>query len=255
MADKVKDQLVKYLTHAHALEKQALLLLARGADIVGDEEIARIYRAHRLQTEQHERYVSERLGALGESPSKVKDIAGQAAAVGIGLAVQALPDTPIRLATTAFAFENHEIATYRVIERLAGRAGDADTVSVARRILEQEEAAAELVAGTFDRSLEITLGEPGRSPLPGVTPLGRPSDRPSSTTEHQGPQEYKDTPPDEPVAQPPDIESPTEEERKEELASPPTGYPTEDVNPLGGETPSPTHPETIGDTPPDQQSS
>ena len=41
MAEKVKEQLIKYLTHAQALEKQALLLLARGADIVGDPETLR----------------------------------------------------------------------------------------------------------------------------------------------------------------------------------------------------------------------
>jgi len=66
-----------------------------------------------------------------------------------------------------------------VLHSLAERAGDGETVSVVERILEQEEAAAELVAGTFDRALEITLGEPAESPLTPVTPLGKPSDRPS----------------------------------------------------------------------------
>ncbi|MBV8945309.1 MAG: DUF892 family protein [Solirubrobacterales bacterium] len=85
------------------MEKQALMLLRRGAEIVGDEEVARIFRAHRLQTEEHARYVAERLEALGQSPSKIKDGAIQAGAAGLGLAVQAAADTPIRLATTAFA--------------------------------------------------------------------------------------------------------------------------------------------------------
>ena len=226
MAD-VEEQLVKYLSEAHAMEKQALLLLSRGADIVGDEEIARIYRAHRLQTEEHERYVSERLEAHGESPSKVKDIAAQAGAVGIGSLAQAAPDTPTRLAATAFAFENYEIAMYRVIASLAERAGDAQTRSVAQRILEQEEAAAELVAGTFDRSLEITMGEPPRSPVPSLTPLGKPSQRSPGDPAHRGPQDYKDKPADEPVAQPPDIEAPPEAEREHELSSPGAGHPAD----------------------------
>ncbi|HEX2397944.1 MAG TPA: DUF892 family protein, partial [Solirubrobacteraceae bacterium] len=71
------------------------------------------------------------------------------------------------------------VASYRLLRRLAERAGDAETVSVTERILEQEEAMAELVAGTFDRELETALGEPGRSPLTPVTPLGKPSGRPS----------------------------------------------------------------------------
>jgi ferritin-like metal-binding protein YciE len=252
MATDLEKQLVKSLTDAHAMEKQALLLLQRGADIVGDEEVARIFRAHRLQTEEHERFVSERLQAHGASPSKIKDLASQAGALGIGVIAQAAADTPIRLAATAYAFENLEVASYRFIERLAARAGDDATVAMAQRIREQEEAAAELVQGAFDRCLEVALGEPGRSPLPGVTPIGKPSERPAHDHTHQGPQSYKDTPADEPVAQPPDIEAPTGEEEKRELSSPEPGYPAGDVNPLGGEAPGHEHPEDIGGTAPEQ---
>jgi ferritin-like metal-binding protein YciE len=41
MADNVEQQLVKYLSEAHAMEKQALVLLSHGAQIIGDEEVAR----------------------------------------------------------------------------------------------------------------------------------------------------------------------------------------------------------------------
>ncbi|MFL5819482.1 MAG: ferritin-like domain-containing protein [Solirubrobacteraceae bacterium] len=185
MAKSAQEELVKYLTQAHAMEKQSALLLNRGADIAGDTEIAAIYRAHLLQTNEHERYVDERLRAHGASPSKAMDVAMQAGAVGIGLVAQAAPDTPVRLAATAFAYENLEVASYRFLRRLAERAGDAETTSVVERILEQEEAAVELVAGTFDRALEIALGEPPTSPLIPVTPLGKPSDRPSQAPEGQ----------------------------------------------------------------------
>src|SRR5436189_750972 len=96
MAKSATDELVKYLKQAHAMEKQSALLLERGSDIAGDTEIAAIYRAHLLQTQEHARYVDERLRAHGESPSKVRDIAMQAGALGIGLAAQAAPDTPVR---------------------------------------------------------------------------------------------------------------------------------------------------------------
>jgi ferritin-like metal-binding protein YciE len=201
MSHEIEDQLVSCLSNAHALEKQAILLLERGAMIVGDEEIARIYRAHKLQTEEHERYVSERLQAHGESPSRTKDMAAQAGALGIGALAQMAPDTPLTLATTAFAFEHAEIATYRLLGRLAQRAGDEETAVVARRILEEEEAAAELVQGTFERTLDLVLGEPARSPLPGVTPLGAPSERPAAD-QHEGPQDYKNRPPDHPGTPP-----------------------------------------------------
>lgn len=173
-----EEQLVKHLVNAHALEKQSKLLLERGASIAGDEEIARIYRAHKIQTAEHERYVAERLEAFGTSPSKTRDLAMQAGAAAIGLTAQAAPDTPLTLAVTAFAFENLEVATYKLLHGLAKRVNDSETVSVVERILEQEEAAAELVAGTFERALEVTLGEPAKAPLTPVTPLGKPSERP-----------------------------------------------------------------------------
>jgi len=226
MPENVEQQLVRYLSEAHAMEKQALLLLGRGAEIVGDEEVARIFRAHELQTQEHARYVGERLEAHGESASKVKDLAMEAGALGIGIAVQAAPDTPIRLATAAFAFEHVEIAAYRLLGELARRAGDAETGAVAQRILEQEEAAAELVAGAFPRIVELALGEPARSPLPGVTPLGKPSERTPAQAEHQGPQSFKDRSPDEPIDQPPHIDTPTD---APELPDP--GYPVDQTRP------------------------
>jgi ferritin-like metal-binding protein YciE len=182
----VEQELVRSLKRAHGLETQAISLLEKGSGIAGDDEIGAIYRAHLMQTKEHERYVAERLGAHGESPSKSLDVAMQASALGLGALTQVAPDTPVRLAMTAFAFEHLEIAAYRMLARLAQRAGDAETVAVAERILEQEEAAAELVAGTFDRAIERTLGEPRLSPVPGVTPLvspptARPRTRPRRT--------------------------------------------------------------------------
>lgn len=251
MAEDLTQQLVKCLIDAHALEKQAIQLLDKGADFIGDEETARILRAHLLQTQEHERYVAERLQAHGESPSKLKDVAMQIGALGIGGAAKAAPDTPMRLVTVAFAFENLEIATYEFLKRLAQRAGDAETAEVAERILAQEQAAAELVAGTFDRMLELTLGEPARSPLPSVTPVGKPSERAPQPYENKGPQAYKDQGADASLDQPPDISSPTEGEH---LASPEPGHPVGDTQPYAGQVPDPRHPEPVGPTTPGRDS-
>jgi ferritin-like metal-binding protein YciE len=229
MATNAREQLIKGLREAHALEEQAKALLERGSSIVGDTEIAAIYRAHLMQTGEHARYVAERLDALGSSTSKVRDAAMKAGALGIGAIAAASPKTPMRLATVAFAFENVEIATYRFLRLLAQRAEDAESVAVIERILEQEEAAAELVAGTFERSLELTLGEEATSPVPAVTPIGKPSERePVGGPEHPGPQQAHETPPDKPIAEPPHVETPTEGEH---LSSPEPGHPAGETKP------------------------
>lgn len=177
MAKSAQEQLVKYLTDAHAMEEQSVQLLEKGSGMTGDEEIARVYRAHLMQSQEHVEHILKRLEAHGESASKVKDAAMKVGALGIGGAAFAAPDTPVKLSAAAFAFENLEIASYRLLRGLAERASDTETVSVVDRILEQEEAAAELVAGTFDRALEVTLGEPASSPVTPVTPIGKPSER------------------------------------------------------------------------------
>jgi ferritin-like metal-binding protein YciE len=250
MPKEIGEQLNSALEEAHAIEKQAIRLLETAPALAGDDDMGAIFRAHLLQTKEHERYVAERLEARGASPSKLKDAAMQGAALGLGAALGAMPKTPLRLATVAFAFENLEVATYRVIRLLAERAGDAETRSVAERILEQEEAAAELVAGTFDRALQVTLGEEPSAPVPAVTPIGKPSERPEGTAStHPGPQEAREMPPDKPVTQPADISEPTEADH---LQSPEPGHPVGETTPYGSDQADLTHPEKIGPTRPGQ---
>lgn len=228
MSGNAEQQLIKHLKDAHAMEEQAVQLLDKGAGIIGDEEIGRIFRAHRMQTDEHARYIAERLEAHGEHPSKLKDAAMQAGALAIGAGAMLGPDTPARLASLAYAFEHFEIASYGVLRRLAERAGDADTVAVINRIVEEEEAAAELLGGTLDRIVELTLGEPATSPLPSVTPLGKPSEREPQPYQHGGPQDYKDTPADASIGQPPHVDTPTEAEH---LESPEPGHPAGQTEP------------------------
>lgn len=245
MGENATAELVKYLTEAHGMEKQALTLLKAGAAMLDDEELASIYRAHELQTEEHARYLEERLQAHGEGPSKVKDVAMQAGALGIGVVAKASVDTPIRLATTAYSFEHLEIAAYSLIRELARQAGDEETAAVAERILEQEEAAAELIAGTFARTLELALGEPARSPLPPVTPLGKPSERPVHTAKHPGPQASKSAALDQPVDQPPGVETPPSGEH---LSHPDRGHPAGETEPYGEEAAQAEHRGRVGST-------
>jgi len=212
MGTDISTQLTKELTAAHAIEEQALLLLEKGRDIAGDSEIGAIYAAHLLQTKEHERFIAERLEARGAKPSKLKDTAMKAGALGLGGLIAHTPSTPSKLAAAAYAFEHLEIATYRFLRTLAQRDGDGETLAVVERILEQEEAAAELVAGTFDRVVQLDLGEPGTAPLIPVTPIGKPSERePVPGVSHADTQRTHTIPPDRPVDDRHDISAPTED--------------------------------------------
>jgi ferritin-like metal-binding protein YciE len=159
----LREQLRKYLADAHAIEAQAEQLLSRGPELAGDEQLARIYESHLEETKGHSRLVDERLDALGGDASSLKDLALRAGAVNWAAFFQAHPDTPGKLAAFVYAFEHLEIGGYEQLRRVAERAGDAGTASVADRILGEERGAAAAVAGAFDLAASASLAAVGAS--------------------------------------------------------------------------------------------
>src|SRR3954463_1703550 len=158
MADNPLDeQLHKYLTDIHSIEVQALAQMKRAPDIAGSPELAEMYKQHERETEEHKRLIEQRLEAHGESPNKLKDVAGNVSGWGMVLFAKFNPDTPGKLAAHAHSYEAMEEAAYELLSRVAERAGDQETAEVARRILEQEKAMKGRVFDNFDRAVEASL--------------------------------------------------------------------------------------------------
>ncbi len=153
------EQLVKYLTDVHSIEEQALAQLRAAPDMAGDDELAQMFRDHEKETEEQKRLIEERLEAHGAKPSKVKDIAGFVTGKGFNLFAKANPDTTGKLAAHAHSYEAMEQAAYEQLYRIAERAGDQETVHVAKTILEQEKAMKERLRGVFDRTVDAALEE------------------------------------------------------------------------------------------------
>ena len=150
---------VRYLADAHAIEAQAVQLLEKAPKMAGDPELERLYREHLKETREQQRRVDERLQALGGSPSKLKDAAMRLGALNWGMFFQAHPDTPGKLAAFAYAFEHLEIAGYELLKRVATRAGDAQTATLAESIAAEERAAAEKIAAAWDLAVDASLRE------------------------------------------------------------------------------------------------
>jgi ferritin-like metal-binding protein YciE len=155
--DDLDEQLNKYLADAHAIEAQAIQLLGRGPKIAGDPELARLYAEHLEESREHQRLVEQRLEARGGSPNRFKDAAMRLGALNWGGFFAAQPDTPGKLAAFAYAFEFLEVGGYEQLKRVARRAGDAETAQLAERIIADERAMADRLAGSFDRAVAAGL--------------------------------------------------------------------------------------------------
>jgi ferritin-like metal-binding protein YciE len=157
----VQEQLVKYLTDAHALEQHVSRQLDAMIRTTEDPEMRGHLEHHKSETERHKTLLEERLDAHGSAPSKVKEAGQIFLALGAGLANVARKDHAGKNARDGFVAEHMEIASYELLERVARLAGDEATVEVARRNRADEEAMAAKIAANWDKAAIQSLREEG----------------------------------------------------------------------------------------------
>jgi ferritin-like metal-binding protein YciE len=156
--DPAGEQLASYLTDARAIEAQAAQLLAAGTRIVGVPALSDAFRDHLAETREHQVLLEQLLYARDARPSRFQNTALRLGAVNLGVFFAAQPDTPVKLAGFAYAFEHLEIAAYELLRRVGDRAGDPETAAVAEQILLDERRAAARIAATWDAAVDATLG-------------------------------------------------------------------------------------------------
>lgn len=159
--DKLREKLADYVEDAHAMEQSVLRSLDSMISTTEDPEIRSMLEHHKEETERHERLLKERLDALGEGSSMPKEAQTVGAALLKGVADRARADKPAKNARDGYVTEHMEIACYQLLERLAQRAGDAETAEVARLNRADEEAMARQIDASWDRVLDLTLHESG----------------------------------------------------------------------------------------------
>jgi ferritin-like metal-binding protein YciE len=158
MSDRtIQEQIVKYLADIHSIEQQALVQMKIAPKIAGDATLAAVFERHIGETEEQKRRVDERLEALGGSPSKVKDIAGAATAPAFALFAKLQPDTPGKLTAHAFSYEHLELAAYELLSRIAQRANDQQTATLAKEIATQESEMARRLSDNWDVAVNASL--------------------------------------------------------------------------------------------------
>lgn len=157
-ADDAAAEIPGYLRDAHAIESQSIGLLER-ARKCGVPELDQLYQSHLEESHDQRRLIAERLEAIGESPSRLKDAAMKLGSLNWAAFFGAQPDTPAKLAGFAYAFEHLEIAGYELLERVAMHAGDRATRSLCEHVLAEERTMASRLTGLFDAATEASLRE------------------------------------------------------------------------------------------------
>ena len=163
----LRRKLADYVEYIHALEQNVSLQLDSLILNTGDSELAAMFRHHKGETRRQQKRLRERRVALGRRlglSAASKDLAAIAFAQVKGVGDVLRADKAVQNARDAFVTEHTEIAAYELLERLAQRAGDLETVRVARESRAEEEAMAARISENWDRFLDLTLREQGLLP-------------------------------------------------------------------------------------------
>jgi ferritin-like metal-binding protein YciE len=126
--------------------------------MAGVQALTDVLREHLDETRGHQRLLEDRLRAREAKPSRFQNTALGIGGANLGAFFAAQPDTPVKLAGFAYAFEHLEIAAYELLRRVADRAADPETVAAAEQILVEERRAAERVATTWDAAVDAVVG-------------------------------------------------------------------------------------------------
>jgi ferritin-like metal-binding protein YciE len=160
-SQQLKEQLVKHIDEALAMEQNVLRMLDGMIETTEDEEIKGELRQHKLETEQHAERLEKRLAAHDASPSTVREAAGIMGGLMKGVVDMARQEKAGRNARDGYATEHLEIASYQLLERVAKAAGDEETAEVARQNRSDEEKMAKKIESNWDRFADLSLQEAG----------------------------------------------------------------------------------------------
>ena len=157
--NELEHKVIDHLQEAHAMEQNVLRMLDSMIATTTDQQIKSRLEEHKDETRRHVTLVRERLEALGEDTSKVKDVPAVLGALGKSLVDAARSDKPGRNARDGFVTEHMEIAAYELLERVAQRADDQATAEAAREIRADEERMADFIRSSWDKVVDLTLEE------------------------------------------------------------------------------------------------
>ena len=139
-----REWLIQWLRDAHAMEEQAeTMLTAQGKRIEHYPDLADRITRHLEETKVQAERLRTCLEGMGESPSRLKDTSGKLMAMGQAMGGMFAGDEVLKGSMAGYAFEQVEIAAYRVLVAAAEHLGERQVAEVCRQNLDEELAMAE----------------------------------------------------------------------------------------------------------------
>lgn len=154
-----QDHFANWLRDAHAMEEQAVTMLAAQANRIENYPLlkARIEQ-HLAETRQQVASLQNLLDKLpNRRMSMLKDVTGRLTATLQVLGGALTHDEVVKGAMAAYAFEHVEIATYRVLIAAADELGETEAKAVFEGILEEELAMASWLQDNLDDTTRLFL--------------------------------------------------------------------------------------------------
>jgi ferritin-like metal-binding protein YciE len=155
------SELVKHIDEAYAMEQNVLRMLDGMISTTDDPDIVRELEHHKVQTEGHAEKMKACLRRHGAQPSTVRELGGILGALTKMPLDMIRSEKAGRNARDGYATEHMEIASYELLARIADRAGDAETATAAREIIEDEREMAHTIEQNWDRFVQLSLSEAG----------------------------------------------------------------------------------------------
>lgn len=160
--EQIRDTYLAWLRDAHAMEEQALTMMQGQVNRLETyPQLRDRIQIHIRETEAQVADLRKLLDREGGS-SMLKDVMGKMTAMGQAMSGVFADDEVVKGTMAAYAFEEMEVAAYRVLIAAAEHLNDTAAIEVFRRNLEQEEAMAEWLANNSSHITRTFLSRLGQ---------------------------------------------------------------------------------------------
>lgn len=145
--DENKERLIRYLNDAWSVENALVTTLEKQAKQSQDPELEQMYAAHAKMTETQRDRIASRLADLDQKPSSAKGLFTTLMATFADMMHKPHDefDEQAQVLMKTYAIEHLECAMYRSLESFAEAVGDQRTAELARAILAEEDATAQML--------------------------------------------------------------------------------------------------------------